>query len=101
MPNGGTIETEPQLEKLLSKEDRRATEMAIELNEQTERALEIAARQSGVSVDEFIRQRVLATTPSAFGNDQSDTDALIAELDRLAFSGPVIDDSREAIYEDD
>ena len=76
---------------------------AIELQDQTARAITDAAEALGVSVDELLRTRVLGQTQtsSTANGSQDDTDELMTELKALAFDGPVVSDRREDIYSDD
>lgn len=73
---------------------------AIELNDQTAKELQDAARSLGVSVDEFVRSRVLGKPTNEPQQGNVDLDA---ELDALAISAPPLpaDFSRADIYPDE
>ncbi len=92
--------------------------VAIELQDQTAKAIIDAAETLGVSVDELLRLRVLGLPgqglpvqglpemgqqPSSINanGSQDDIDELMTELKALAFDGPVISDRRVDIYSDD
>ncbi len=74
----------------------------IELDDQTAKAIQDAARVQGVSVAEFVRIRVLGKSTEKNGKQTEDFD-FESELKELLTSGPTLpaDFSRADIYTDE
>lgn len=74
----------------------------IELDDQTAKAIQDAAKTLGVSVAEFVRMRVLGKSTVTNGKQPDDFD-FDSELDELLTSGPTLpaDFSRADIYTDE
>ena len=82
---------------------RERTAMAtIELDETIARALRETAKSLGMTVEQYVRLRVLGDNKAAHAADGSSYVDFDEELDHLLFSGPTLPDnfSRADIYSD-